>query len=44
MNKENWYSWETWGNKKYEGEIVEIDGDQMFVKCTDGVTRAVTTV
>lgn len=39
--KDNWFSWETWGGDKYEGEIVEYDGDTIYVKCTDGITRPV---
>jgi len=45
VNKKNkepiHYSWQTWGGKKYEGEIIDAEDDCIYVKCTDGITRAV---
>ena len=33
--------WETWGNKKYEGEVIEVDNNVLHVKLDDGTMKAV---
>ena len=33
--------WETFGGSKHEGTIVEVDGDEVIVICTDGKHRSV---
>ena len=37
----SFYSWETWGNKRYEGTVIEVEDDCAYIKCTDGITRAI---
>ena len=33
--------WETWGGKKYEGEVVEDDGDCYMVRLDGGTIKAI---
>jgi len=33
--------WETWGGKKYEGEVVELDSNVLHVRLDDGTMMAV---
>jgi len=35
------FSWDTVDNKRYEGIIVEVSSEYVYVKCTDGKTRRV---
>ena len=33
--------WKTWGGDKYEGQIIEDDGDCYIVRLADGTLKAV---
>lgn len=37
----SFYKWETLGNKKHEGIVIEVDSNVAYIMCADGVTRAV---
>lgn len=34
-------SWETWGGNKYRGIVKELDGDCLYVDCSDGKERCI---
>jgi len=34
------YKWKTFGGSRYEGKVVDFDGNVVYIDCTDGIQRA----